>query len=134
MGTFGYRNFENDSGLDFEDDFIEAPTPATIRLALLPIVRTVAEGGFIEYHEACMALAAAEVIAVAVGKPSSDFPDELLPLIESLVLKYDISTRTLARKAVKQVLKKSEVQELWAENGEPNEWQAAQRDLLLRLK
>ena len=81
-----------------------------------------------------MALAAAEVIAAAVGKPSSDFPDELLPFIESLVLKYDISTRTLARKAVKQVLKKSEVQELWAENGEPNEWQAAQRDLILRLK
>ena len=47
MGIFGYRNFENDSGLDFEDDFIEAPTPATIRLALLPIVRTVAEGGLL---------------------------------------------------------------------------------------
>ena len=134
MGTFGYRNFQNDSGMDFEEEFKTVPTPTTVRLALLPVVRTVAAGGFIDYHEACMALAAAEVIAASLGRPSVDFPKDLLPLVQNLLLNKDVNTRKMARKAIRAVVKKSELQELWAETADAAHWQAVQKDLLIRLK
>ena len=134
MGTFGFGNFQNDSGMDFEDDFKEMPTSSTVILASLSIVRTIEAKGDIEYHEACMALAAAEVMAASLGKPSADFPAEFHPLIANLVLNKDIYTRNMARKAVKHMLDKSELPELWAEGDEMKDWQMVQQDLLTRLK
>jgi hypothetical protein len=134
MGTFGCRNFQNDSAMDFEDEFKEMPSATTVRSNLLSIVNSVECGRNIEYDEACKALAAAETVAASIGKPSLDFPIDLQPVIQSLVLDKDARIRQLARKVVKQVVKHSELQELWAEDGEPNEWQAVQQDLLVRLK
>ena len=81
-----------------------------------------------------MALAAAEVIATSLGRPSVDFPKELHPLVENLVLNKDVDTRKMARKAIRAVLKKSELQELWEEMADAAQWRAVQDDLLIRLK
>ena len=140
MGCFGYKNFQNDSGMDFEDKFLENPWPDTVRYALLAVTRDISKYfEFEEYEQhdqGCEALAAVEVIAAARNKPSADFPQSLQSMIENLVLGLDISTRKLARQAVKNVLIKSELRNSWAEMGEDelNKWESVQQDLLIRLK
>ena len=142
MGASGVKNFQSDEGMDFEDEFLENPFPNTVVYALLLVTRDYISGKHFEiepyeqHDQCCAALAAAEVVAAARSKPSSDFPKSLQPIIENLVLGLDIRTRKLARQAVRNVLKKSELRSLWAETGEErlNEWEAVQKDLLVRLK
>ena len=134
MGTWGNRNFENDAAADFLNEFRDMPTDAVILEALTAVVEAGAEETYIEADEASAALAAAEVVAASLAKPSPDFPEALSAIVQNLGSGENNHIRKLARKAVKQVLRDSELQELWTEQGEPNEWQAIQRDLLTRLK
>ena len=134
MGAWGNRNFENDAAEDFLDEFRDLPTDAMLLEALMAVVEAGEEQTYIEAEEASAALAAAEVVAASLARPSPDFPEALSAVVHNLGSGENKDIRKLARKAVKQVLRASELQELWAEQGEPNEWQAIQRDLLARLK
>ena len=134
MGAWGNRNFENDAAEDFLDEFRDLPTDAMLLEALMAVVEAGEEETYIEAEEASAALAAAEVVAASLARPSPDFPEALSAVVHNLGSGDNKDIRKLARKAVKQVLRASELQELWAEQGEPNEWQAIQRDLLARLK
>ncbi|WP_375417984.1 DUF4259 domain-containing protein [uncultured Hymenobacter sp.] len=136
MGDWGNRNFENDQALDFTDEFLENPSDAALVEALTLVAELSEESEYIESGEASTALAAAEIIAATVGKPSADFPEKLRTAANSLQTGANADVRKLARKAVELILKESELKELWAdaEDGEPTEWQAVQQDLLARLK
>ncbi len=134
MGAWGHTNFDNDDALDFLNGFREEPTADTLLKALAPILETAEEEEYIEAPDASAALAAAEIVAALVGRPSPTLPDEIPALLENLLKEKVANIQKVAHKAVKQILKESELQELWAEGGEPNEWQAVQRDLLIRLK
>jgi hypothetical protein len=136
MGDWGNRNFENDQALDFADEFLENPTDAALVEVLNLVVELGEKSEYIESGEAGAALAAAEIIAATVGRPSPDFPEKLRDVADALQTGTNAGIRELASQAVEQVLKESELKELWAEaeDGEPNEWQAVQRDLLARLK
>ncbi|MEJ7663537.1 MAG: DUF4259 domain-containing protein [Hymenobacter sp.] len=131
MGAWGNGNFDNDQAMDFVGDFTDEPTLETIEHALTVVVDVGEEGEYIEVDEASAALAAAEMVAALLKKPASDLPENLQPALASM--RSNAALQKLARKAVKQVLKESELQELWAENGEPNDWQAVQEDLVKRL-
>lgn len=128
--------------MDFEDKFLGNPWPNTVIYALLAVTRDISNVKHCEFQEyeqydqCCEALAAAEVIAAARKKPSSDFPKTLQSVIDNLVIGLDISARKRARQAVRNVLQKSELRNLWAEMGadELNKWEAVQQDLLIRLK
>jgi hypothetical protein len=134
MGTWGNRNFENDAAADFLAEFRHMPTDAILLDALMVVVEAGEEEMYIEADEASTALAAAEVVAASLGKPSPDFPEALTSVVQDLGSGENNDIRKLAKKAVKQVLRASELQELWAEQGQPNDWEAVQRDLLVRLK
>ena len=133
MGAWGHRNFENDSAMDFVGDFLESPTETALSDALAIVIDASAEEQYIEVEEASAALAAAEMVAAANGRGSSDFPQELSALLKKTGFVPNEKLMKKARKAVSVVLKESELQELWAESGEPNEWQDVQTDLLARL-
>ena len=133
MGAWGHQNFENDAAMDFIGDFIESPNIDGIKAALIIIIDAAADEEYIETDEASIALAAAEVIAATLGQASPDTPEELRAAIEKAGFKADDKLVKIARKAVSQILKESELQELWAEGGEPNEWQQVQEGLLKRL-
>ena len=76
---------------------------------------------------------AAEIIAAALGKAGRSFPEDLLLSAKNLHLANPESTKKLARRAIKTVLKKSELQELWEESNEHATWVAVQEGLLERL-
>lgn len=134
MGAWGNRNFENDAAADFLAEFRHRPTDATLLEALMVVVEAGEEEMYIEAEEAHAALAAAEVVAASLARPSADFPEALNPVVRNLGSGEDHGIRKLAKKAVKQVLRASELQELWVEQSQPNDWVALQRDLLVRLK
>lgn len=134
MGAWGHTNFDNDDALDFLGGFREEPTENTLLEALTPVVEAGEEEDYVEAPDASAALAAAELVAAWRGNPAPNLPDGMPALLADLKVERMVDIQKVARKAVKQVLKESELQELWAEGGEPNEWQAVQRDLLSRLK
>jgi hypothetical protein len=133
MGAWGHRNFENDSALDFAAEFRAAPSEVLLLETLTIVVELGEDGDYIDADEASPALAAAELVAAALGRPAADLPAGLQALVDKLDIGDDEELPELASAAVAQVLRASELQELWAENGEPNEWQAVQQDLLARL-
>jgi hypothetical protein len=135
MGTFGTKNFQNDSAMDFEEEFLENPTVDTLEEALLIASDSpehLEEEEYLEVDEACAALVAAEILAASMRKPATDFPEELWEA--ALTLQTSPKLQKLARKVVKQVMTKSELKELWAEGDRLDEWLAVQTDLLERLK
>lgn len=133
MGAWGHRNFENDAALDFLAGFRQSPSEVALVEALTIVVEMGEDEEYIDADEASAALVAAELVAAARLRPASDFPADVAPLLVALDTAEDEDLQELAQEAVAQVLRKSELQELWAENGEPNEWQAVQQDLLARL-
>ncbi len=134
MGASGHRNFENDSASDFVSEFKQMPSEA----ALLEVLTVVAEMGeedeYIEADEAGAALAAAEIVAAALGRPGPDFPADLQPAVVQLSLGEDSDVQDMALDAVEAVLRASELKEQWEETPKKNEWLAVQQDLLARLQ
>ena len=109
MGTWGNKPLENDDALDLKGDFeenndISILTNAIVEVADMP------EDEYLELPEASEAVAAAEII-----RSLDDVPEELLEK---------------SKVAVKKVLDKSELRELWEEAGEFNEWLKATEHLL----
>ena len=133
MGAWGHRNFENDSAMDFVGDFLESLTEVSISDSLSFVIDASAEEEYIEVDEASAALAAAEIVAAIIGRAASDLPNELVAAIEKMRFEPYQKLVNRARKAVTVILRESELQELWGEGGEPNDWQQVQNDLLTRL-
>ena len=132
MGAWGNRNFENDQALDFVGDFTDNPSSESLEEALTTVIEQGEDEEYIEVDEASTALAAAEIIAATLAKPSPDFPQELQPTLATI--EVNTLLQEAARKAVKQVMKASELQELWAEGDDLEAWLAVQTDLLKRLE
>jgi hypothetical protein len=127
VGAWGARSFENDDALDWVWELQESDDDSVVRSAFA----AAHAGGEVEAPEAACACAAAEVVAAAAGAPAGWLPDEVRawvaahgPAVAGL--------RAEARAAVERVAGQSELQELWAEAGDP-EWDRAVADLLGRL-
>lgn len=132
MGAWGNRNFENDQAMDFVGDFTDNPTLENLEETLSIVIEQGEEEEYADIEEASAALAAAEILAAILTKPAPDFPQELQPALTTI--KVNATLQKKARKAIKQVMKASELQELWAEGDDLEEWLAVQTDLLERLK
>ena len=89
---------------------------------------------YLEAPESNAALAAAEVVAALLGKPSASLPDDAKECIGKLNLKPSEKLVAAARKAVKRVKTDSELKELWDESDDAVQWQTTVEDLAARLK
>jgi hypothetical protein len=126
MGAWGAGTFDNDDALDWLDDLLDGADDA-IRDAL---ESTGADP--LEAPDASSALAAAEVVAAALGRPAADLPGEVSDWLEEHGTKQAAALAPLARQAVDRVRQNSELKDLWEET-DPAEWTAAVDDLLARL-
>jgi hypothetical protein len=129
MGTWGTGNFDNDKAADYTTTFQDDPNETL----LLETLTAVAAEGYPEAPEACEALAAAEIIAAALGKAVRGIPEDLLLSAKNLPLTNPDSAQKLARRAIKAVLKKSELKELWEDTDDYEAWVAVLDGLLERL-
>lgn len=130
MGAWGAGSFENDAALDWADSV------RSVADVGVPFERLKAGGtAYVDADLASEVIAAAETVAMLIGRRSRDFPDELVEqLAGSGEPPSDLYHQ--ARTAVLQVMRNSELAELWAEateEGGANEWQAELTGLIDRL-
>ena len=130
MGAHGVSPFQDDDGADFVAEIIKAKDLAVIADAVYSIPDS--DDEYIEAPTATRALVAAEVIVFQFGRESGDFTDELQDWIEG----QDDPDQILierTRRAVKRILRDSELRELWKESQLLPEWEARTQSLLKRL-
>jgi len=130
MGAWGAGTFDNDDALDWLDDLVDGADDA-IRDALQTALESTGADP-LEAPDASSALAAAEVVAAALGRPAADLPGEVSDWLEANGAKSAAALAPLARQAVERVRANSELRKLWEES-DPGEWLAAVDDLLSRV-
>ena len=110
--------FDNDDALDFIDDLAEAPDWRTVIQILDHVTKT---AGYLEAPEGQIAVAAAAIVAAAVGEVTI-LPDNHLALKAALGAPPEGAT-TLARSALARVVAPaSELDELWQEGDDHDAW------------
>ena len=129
MGAWGPGSFENDDAMDW----LGGLTPDSGDAALRPALVAVAEGrGHVEGPDCSVAIAAAEAVAAARGKPATKLPPE----VEAWLASSPHIARDLvdvARMAIRRVVSDSELKDLWEESESSEEWREAMSDLESRL-
>jgi hypothetical protein len=120
MGTWGHGAFDNDHA----SDWLQAIEDGR-RLDW-----SVLSGRDSERNE-IRAIAAAELIATAIGTPGVAVPERVLQLATSIDVRDEIVMTALD--AVRTIRSSSELRSLWDEAGELQEWLDALKDLETRL-
>ena len=134
MSAWGIRTFENDDASDWIADFAEKPEEARLVAAIAPVEAAMGDSdAYLEAPDACVALAAAEVVAAWCGRPAPELPP---PVTAWLLGRTEAVTGPIldrARKVVDEVLLRGELKDLWTESNEVEAWRGAIEDLRRRL-
>ena len=129
MGAWSHTSFGNDDASDFLHEVEEDGQPALLNA--FEVIEHLKPDDYLEAPDACVALAAAELVAAASGKPPADFPPQ--PAALAPKLSADAALRERATAAVRRLLDYSELKELWQETNKFSAWKASVADLLERL-
>jgi len=143
MGTWGFKNFENDTAVKFVDKIL-ASNKNLIRKKIEYITKY-PKDKFLDASACEEALAAIEFIAAARDKPSSDFSEnEYQWLLDNDVSDYSnffnlISHKTIdviemSMKAIDRIKNHSELKDLWLESELYHSWLNTLDDLKERVK
>ena len=129
-GAWSHESFANDGALDWVAEFRRTPTVEFLRSTL----SAGTTGDFIESFTGESIIAAAEVVAASLGRPASDFPKDLGPIVAKASAQLR-PLASLARSALAGVLgSKSELRETWGANTEAfASWQGHVKRLFERL-
>ena len=122
MGIWAAGNFGNDTALDFVDGLSDF---SQIDKAISDIS---GKAGELDVDDACIALAACELLAASLGRAGPDLPD--IPVFkEENVSDIDLEA---AKSLVHRVRTSSELADLWVEEDNA-EWLKVLDDLIIRL-
>lgn len=135
MGAWGVGSFSNDSALDWCEDVLDGKDVVEAVRAVLTEVAELSDDDYLDADEGAPAVAAADVLACALGKPPEDITDDYQERFEPHFadLKADVALRSTALKALARIAaENSELAELWAEGGD-GEWTDMISDLRDRL-
>jgi hypothetical protein len=135
MGTWDASVFGNDDAADWAADLAEGNTASPVREALEEITQAPADE-YLEAGPAAEALAAAEVVAAAAGRPApvNSYNENVLAWAAQRPSLVELTP--LARQAIERVQgTESELADHWAEAGDADrgEWSTTLQDLLTRL-
>ena len=136
MGTWGINNFEND---DASDWVFTLEKSKGLDGLLQPINKIISETGYLETPYCTEALAAAEIISASRSNDFTKIPDEAKQWLEKKPGLFSkkpeilISHAKLAQQAVQKILTSSELQELWEETDDYEDWKMILNDLLVSL-
>lgn len=130
MGAWGSGSFENDAAMDW------AGSVQSVEDLRAPFERLETLGGAeVDADLASEVIAAAETVAMLMGRRSRDFPDELAQRLGDAG-EPEADLYHSARDALTRVMRKSELAELWEETAQEsgtNEWLAELTRLIDRL-
>jgi Domain of unknown function (DUF4259) len=130
MGAWGAGSFDNDDAMDWVIGLTEGSGDTLLREALAPVVS--AGDRDLEAPDCSIAIAAAESIAAARGRPTASLPEEVAEWVtKKPIVATDLVV--LASTAVDRIARKSELKDLWEESDSADDWRAAMTDLRKRL-
>lgn len=123
MGVWGPGSFSNDTALDYVDGLTDFE-------AVLETLNQFSgrKKEPLDAEDALIALAGCDLLAIAIGRPPADAPDEL-GFKDQTISEDQLK---MAKALIKAIRMSSELSELWADDDD-SEWQSALDDLLLRL-
>ena len=118
MAAWAPGPFDNDEAADFIEDLTEAPAWRTVLQMLEHVTQ---QAGYLEAPEGEIAVAAAAIVAAAVG-PIEILPDSHRDLKAALGAPPE-GARQMARNALTRVVAPaSELDELWQEGDDHDTW------------
>jgi hypothetical protein len=129
MGAWSHTSFGNDDASDFVYEVEEDGEAAVLNA--FEVIEYLKPDDYLESPDAAVALAAAELVAAASGKPPADFPEGAANVAK--VVKADAALRARATAVVRRIADYSELKELWQESADFSAWKASLADLLERL-
>jgi Domain of unknown function (DUF4259) len=129
-GTWGEGSFDNDDALDW----VAKCTKTSNTTVVSTSIEAALKSPFIEAPEGSEAVAAAEVIAAAMGKPNPKIPSEISTWLEHQPKPDLIKLATHAILALERIKdpKTSELSQLWSEEKTSN-WLSKISELGVRL-
>jgi Domain of unknown function (DUF4259) len=133
MSVLETGNFGNDEATDWLYDLEETYGSEMLSEAF----DVIAKGEFHELADCCIALAAAEVVAAAKGKPASDLPDDARKWLGNQETSDVSKIKALNKKAitaVKKIQAHSELRDQWEDTDEWHSWTMVVERLLKRLQ
>ena len=131
MGSWGAGAFENDSALDWLAE-LESQGVSALRSILLVVAET-DEADYVDVDDGAGAIAAAEVVAAALGRGRERVTPQVLAWLDVNAGAIRPDDMDLARRAVVRVMApSSELNEL-QKDGEDARWEAEVRVLFARL-
>jgi hypothetical protein len=130
MEATGAGVLENDTALDWLGDLEEQPQLETVAIALSDAAST----DYIDQDVGCMALAAAELVAYALGRPPARPEPRLVALAASLPGLRDHAQLAAQAVALAGDTEHSELADLWHEDGANAAFDAVVADLTTRLQ
>ena len=118
-GAWGDGSFDNDDALDWAGDCVRATSPAVVKAAFDRVL----DAKVVEAPDASAAIAAAEVVAASLGKPSPALPADLKAWLAGQPRAQIASQAALANRALTKIedARQSELRQLWSE-GKANRW------------
>ena len=137
MGAWGSGSFENDTAMDWAASVqsVEDVRKPLERLKEVTDANDSGEELILDSDFASELIAAAETVAMMLGRRIPDFPGDLAQRLAAAGQPDNLLFHQ-ARNAVLHVMRKSELAELWeevAEDGEANEWLMEMTRLIDRL-
>jgi tetratricopeptide (TPR) repeat protein len=131
MGSWDVGSFNNDGGSDWLEQLLQSRGADKIFRALMVVSNN---KDYLEVNDCEQAIAAAELVAAAVGEPSQTLPGEVSHWLEGKDLRLGSELVDLALRVVERVAKNSELKELWDDTDSALEWYATVDDLAGRLR
>jgi hypothetical protein len=133
-GSWGTGSFDNDDAADFVVDVVAQGSTQPLRAALL---QAASGKGYLEAPDAAAALAAAEMVAAARGKPTSAAKgnSDVTGWVGRTHPTVDPALVADALRAVDRILgEDSELRELWSESEQYDAWRAGVAELRAHLE
>src|SRR3954471_2737029 len=120
MGAWGEKAFQNDSALDWLSDLESDGLP--VLRDILTIVGDTPADDYLDVDDGAPAIAAAEIVAAALGCGRDRIPKRLSPWLDDNASAINPDDLVLARRAVERVLSEnSELRGLWDDSGPDSE-------------
>ena len=130
VGCWGHKVFENDDAQDWVAQMLEdGDSESTQR-----VLEKIPGATYPDASDCAMALAAAEVVAAARHRPSTNLPEEIHAWLLEHHLSANESLTTFARKVVTSIKAHSELRDLWKDSDDDfRKWNDVLDDLSDRL-
>jgi hypothetical protein len=131
MGAWAEGSFDNDDAGDWVWELEEAEDVSILEEAFSAIIDNDDD---LEAPDCSVAVAAAEVVAAMRQHPANNLPKEVQTFVSQVNIQPSESLIAAALAALKRVRTKSELQELWDNGSNGENWRQAIAELESRLR